>query len=110
MCVNRDTDSLKALDSALDFFRKQYNLVIPESDIQENLDAPVATILQNIVSNAISETGLSPAHMSMNDKVLIVHKLQDQGVMSMKGAVGEIANQLQISEPTVYRYINKKLV
>ena len=110
LCVNRDTGSLTALDNALDFFKKQYNLIIPESDIQENLDAPVTTILQNMVSNAILDTGLSPAHMNMNDKVLIVHKLQEQGVMNMKGAVSEIANQLHISEPTVYRYMNKKTV
>jgi len=65
-------------------------------------------MLQNMVSRTIADFGLVPEHMSMKDKVAIVHRLQEQGVMKMKGAVTEIAAQLNISEPTVYRYMNKR--
>ena len=45
--------------------------------------------------------------MSLREKVRVVHRMNDEGVMMMKGAVAEIAAQLQVSVPTVYRYLNK---
>ncbi|NCB05789.1 MAG: YheO-like PAS domain protein, partial [Clostridia bacterium] len=49
-----------------------------------------------------------PKRMSSEEKQQIVQQLNDQGVLMLKGAVAEIAEQLYISEGTVYRYINKK--
>ena len=108
LCINRNTGALAALDTALEFFKKQNNLLLDNTEMQENLEVPVVTMLQNMVSRTISDSGLVPEHMSMRDKVAIVHRLQEQGVMKMKGAVCEIAAQLNISEPTVYRYMNKR--
>lgn len=43
----------------------------------------------------------------MKEKMVVVHRLEERGVLGMKGAVMEIARQLKISEPTVYRYLNR---
>ena len=47
--------------------------------------------------------------MSLQEKVRIVHKLNDEGLLNVKGAVTEIAEQLSVSIPTVYRYLNKEV-
>jgi predicted transcriptional regulator YheO len=46
--------------------------------------------------------------MSRQEKINIVKQLNEQGILTMKGAVSEIARQLFVSEPTVYRYLNHK--
>lgn len=106
LCVNRDMSLLDQAENAFELMKRQYNLIMPSEEVQEVLDAPVSMILQNMVQAAISESCASPDRLKKSEKEEIVIKLKNQGVLRMKGAVSEIARQLRISEPTVYRYIN----
>jgi len=47
------------------------------------------------------------AYLSQDRRVEIVAKLEKKGIFKIKGAVVEVANILQISEPSIYRYLNK---
>ena len=57
--------------------------------------------------NPIASNGLSPERMSVAEKMRIAQILEEEGVLNVKGAVAEIARQLGVSTPTVYRYLNK---
>lgn len=46
--------------------------------------------------------------MTRQEKMEIVWELANQGIPRMKGAISEIAKQLELSESTVYRYISLK--
>lgn len=59
------------------------------------------------VPQLISESGILPTRLSREEKVRIVHKLNEEGLLNVKGAVAEIAERLSVSVPTVYRYLNK---
>ena len=59
------------------------------------------------MAEIISREGTASAHMSMQEKIRVVHKLDADGILMMKGAVAEIADQLSVSVPTIYRYLNK---
>lgn len=108
LCVNRDTGPMHDLDRALDYFKQQYNLFdVTLPDIHENLEAPVPVILENLVGAAIDEIGVPKNRLTIDEKVTIVGKLAERGVLNMRGAIAEIARQLDVSEPTVYRYINR---
>ncbi|GLB32861.1 hypothetical protein LAD12857_47840 [Lacrimispora amygdalina] len=108
LCVNRNTTAIHELDLALANLKKHYNLSEGRTDIQEDLSTPVEEMLSTLVNQAVKEAGVSPQRMSRQEKINIVHQLNEQGVLTMKGAVSEIARQLFVSEPTVYRYLNHK--
>lgn len=108
LCVNRNTTAIHELDLALNRLKQQYNLSEGRTDIQENLSTPVEAMLSTLVTQAVEKTGISPQRMSRQEKVSVVHQLNEQGILTMKGAVCEIARQLFISEPTVYRYLNQR--
>ncbi|MCI1966216.1 MAG: PAS domain-containing protein [Oscillospiraceae bacterium] len=108
LCINRDMSVLTQAEAAFELIKKQYNLVLPSDEVQEVLDAPVSVILHNMVEAAINESCAFPDRLKKSEKEAIVIKLKNQGVLRMKGAVAEIARQLRISEPTVYRYINSE--
>ena len=76
--------------------------------MKENLENPVVSMVRSLILKAIREVGVTPNRMTREEKVELVHKLNMQGILLMKGAVPEIAKQLSISEPTVYRYLNEK--
>lgn len=75
----------------------------------ESLDSPISGLLHDRIAEVVAQTGVAPARMSMQEKVAVVHKLNEGGVLLMKGAVSEIARQLKVSEPTVYRYIKMQV-
>lgn len=110
LCINKDTTSVTALHNAAMNLVKSFNLMpAEESEYSENLESPVSTLMHTRISEIIISSGLKPEQMSMNEKIKLVHKMNDEGIMLMKGAVAEIASLLSISIPTVYRYMNKEI-
>lgn len=109
LCINKD---MSAANNALTAFQNlfsAFNLTTPDnSEFTETLEGPVSDLLPNLVSDAISQTNILPERMTLKERVALVQGLNEQGILSMKGAVKEIAAQLNISEPTVYRYLNRK--
>lgn len=110
LCINKDIGSIKQMTTTLNRLMEQFNLTIPqESALSETLDSPVENIMHARITEVISQSGVEPSRMSMDEKVAVVHRLNETGVMSIKGAVAEVASQLSISVPTVYRYMNKTM-
>lgn len=111
LCINRDLSVALEMENVIQRMIQQFNLIVPDDpDYSESLvpQMDMEKMLTDRIHSVISEYGMLPSRMRLKEKVAIVHKLKDQGVLKMKGAVAEIARQLQISEPTVYRYINRK--
>jgi len=107
LCINKDMDGMVALDNAVALLKKHYNLEEADNEMQEILDVPIASLLHKMVADEIKATGIQPARMTSEEKAKVIQNLMNAGVHNMKGAVIEIAKELQISEPTVYRYIKK---
>lgn len=59
------------------------------------------------IKKLIDEYGIDPERMSYNEKIDIICELFDMGIYNMKGAVAQTAEVLKMSEPSVYRYLNK---
>lgn len=109
LCINKDVSAANTAMNTFQNLLNAFNLTIPEnSEYTETLEGPVSDLLPAIVADAIAQTNILPERMTRTEKIDLVHKLNEQGILSMKGAVKEIAAQLNISEPTVYRYLNKK--
>lgn len=113
LCLNTDIQAAQNFTEAMKKFLKASNLgaYLDDSEqtqtIQEGLDAPIASLTQNIISRTILESGINPERMTRAEKMQIVWTLTDHDIPRMKGAVAEIAKQLQLSESTVYRYISQ---
>lgn len=109
LCINKDMSAVNTAFSSFQNMLSSFNLTAPEnSEYTETLDGPVSDLLPNLVADAIAQTNILPERMTLKERVALVQKLNDQSILSMKGAVKEIASQLGISEPTVYRYLNRK--
>ena len=110
LCINKDMESLQNVNAALHSLLSTFNLYeAPKSKYRENLDTQMVNLLQNRVAQVIAESGVATNRLSLQEKVRIVHKLNDEGLLNVKGAVTEIAEQLSVSIPTVYRYLNKEV-
>jgi len=108
LCVNRDTSLMGELDHLINAIKDQFNLKNANAEeFEEALDNPAADILRLQVSRAIEEAGISPQRMGIDERVHLVARMRELGVLELKGAVKEVALQMGISEPTVYRYLRR---
>ena len=87
LCITRDLSPARELNGALQAVLERFALEQPREA------APALSV--------------PTARMSVPEKVEVVHRLSESGVMNIKGAVSEIASQLSVSVPTVYRYLNR---
>ena len=78
------------------------------TSVEENLDIPIVSFAESIISKTIKDSHIPPERMTRQEKMEIVWELTKQGIPRMKGAITEIAKQLELSESTVYRYISQK--
>lgn len=83
------------------------NLAEEKGPITEDFSTPIEDYAMSIIQKTIEEKNVSPERLSTDEKIEIVQKLNNKGVFLLKGAVNEVAKQLKISEPTIYRYIKK---
>ena len=108
LCVNKDISAIKQMSGSFAHLQEYFNPAVPhDSEYSENLDNPVDNIMHTRITEVIAQSGVSPTRMSIEEKVHVVQRLHESGVTTMKGAVAEIASQLSISIPTVYRYLKK---
>lgn len=108
LCINKDMTVVQDATAALHALLERFNLTAPQqSEYVENLDNPMSSMMHARIAEIIAQCGVPPVRMSLAEKVRVVHQMNEDGVMLMKGAVPEIAAQLLVSVPTVYRYLNR---
>ncbi|GGY11449.1 helix-turn-helix transcriptional regulator [Paludibacterium paludis] len=101
-CVNSDdsryqraVDALQALLPA-DLSNEQH---------QENLSASVDDVGVEIMQSVLGNYAVDPVRMSSEEKAHVVAELDNRGLFSIRGFVGKASAALDISEPTLYRYL-----
>lgn len=110
LCINKEMTAVQELNEAVQYLLDRFNLTAPAEDTpSENLDNPISDMVHTRITEIIAQSGVLPRKMTLNEKIRVVHRLNDEGVLRMKGAVPEIAAQLGVSVTTIYRYLNKSV-
>ncbi len=117
LCVNIDIepfekvkeimDKLTSVTQSFENSRIKENVHVKEIKIEEQLHTNVEALLITMVEDVIGCIGISPQRMSIEEKMNVVKDLDNRGAFQLKGAVSEVSKALEVSEPTVYRYLNK---
>jgi predicted transcriptional regulator YheO len=106
LCVNIDIEpyeKVKELMDKLTLIGSSLEKNVSEEQLYENVDE----LLNNMIQEAISIIGVLPERMSAEEKIEVVKNLNNKGAFQLKGAVSNVARAIEVSEPTVYRYLNK---
>lgn len=111
LCLLKNLAAVNQLEFLVKDIIEQHALRLPSplpqtTPPEENR---VKALLHSMVSTEVNAIGIHPTRLTLNEKAQIVQTLSENGTMMIEGAVAEIARQLFISEPTVYRYLNRDL-
>lgn len=101
-CVNSDDSRYQR---AIEAVQALLPADLSDEQHQENLSASVDDVGVEIMQGVLENVGVDPARMSSEEKSQVVAELDDRGLFSIRGFVGKAASALDISEPTLYRYL-----
>lgn len=73
----------------------------------ESLSESTQELIDRSIAELLSARGLDVASLGQSDRVDAIRHLNGNGVFMLKGAVACAATALGISEPSVYRYLQK---
>lgn len=110
LCVNIDIEPYNKVKDLMDKLSFVSNTDVSENEnikTQEQFYDNVDDLLCTMINEAISEINILPERMSANEKICVVKYLYDKGAFNLKGSVVKVAKSLLVSEPTIYRYLNK---
>jgi predicted transcriptional regulator YheO len=105
LCINIDTSKFERFRDYLDSFVRLQSEV-SDNETVERFSSSVEELAFDSIETIVREAGVSPHRMSQDEKIMIVRKLNEGGIFLLKGAISRVAARLQVSEPTVYRYLN----
>lgn len=77
------------------------------NNIKENLSSDPQELSLNKIDTIIAQFDITPKRMTTDEKTEIITTLNECGIFNIRGSVQEVANKLNMSEPSVYRYIKK---
>jgi len=74
----------------------------------ENIeDSSTDDLIKNKIADEIKVFNKAPDKFTYHEKMMLMTRLEKNGILLMKGSVAEIARQLRTTETSIYRYINK---
>ncbi len=71
----------------------------------EEQGASIREMVYSVIDQVFASYGVDAGRMTPEEKKEIVDVLDERGVFLLKGAVSEVAERLDVSEQTIYRYL-----
>jgi len=115
MCVNTDIEHFVKVKEMMESFLSfdepltARELTAPDepSHVAEQLHGQAEDVLASMIEQAMLAIKIPEDRMSAQEKMDVVKHLYHEGIFQMKGGVHAVAKQLNTSEPTIYRYLQK---
>lgn len=104
MCVNMNVSALEDAHNWITKFMEGFGPKVMESSHQQDT---VEEYTFKTIDSLISESKIEPSRMDVQEKISILRGLDQKGVFRVKGTMQYISKQLNISEPTLYRYLKE---
>ena len=109
LCLNSDysgfNKSLSFLTSLLPNYVDDKTLAL--NNIKENLNSDPQQLTHNKIDEIVKQFHITPHRMTTTEKTEVITALNDCGIFNIRGSVPEVASKLNMSEPSVYRYVKK---
>ena len=78
-----------------------------DSAPQELVGQDVSSVLDEMITDAITMVGKSPSSMSKADRIEVLRLLETRGAFHIKRAADKVSSRLGVSRVTVYGYLDE---
>lgn len=95
------------MDSSVDELSNKGVSYSSAERLQENLSISVDEITTNRIKALAIKNRIDPARLSKEERIDFIRQLDDEGIFLLKGAIEKTAEALNLSKPSVYRYLKE---
>jgi predicted transcriptional regulator YheO len=108
ICINYDLTEHSMFYKVMDDFCTILDLDKEKSgkDI-ETFTGDVSEVLKNIIQEAIEKIGKPVSLMQKEDKLMVVRITDEKGAFLIKGAINQLAKEINVSRYTIYNYLEE---
>lgn len=111
ICINSDKSQLQTLEQllveGLATIQREKAEELPTQDITENFYLNADHVVQATIQQMTNGRDLHAAPLLKREKIKIVEALHDRGFFELKDAVVKVAQAFQMSEVSIYKYIQE---
>ncbi|MCR5272999.1 MAG: PAS domain-containing protein [Lachnospiraceae bacterium] len=121
MCINFDDTRYKELSEKLfwlchpdDYIEKTISInVLPNNADssdgygQESFYNSISSATDGAILAVMGSNNVPVDRLTKDEKIKIIKKLNEDGIFALKGTIPVVANKLECSQATIYRYVSK---
>lgn len=107
LCINLDRSRYQDLRAALDRIIGDSGAGTPKAAVTERLGHSVDSLAMESLNREMARYSIEVGRMSAPEKKEIVRNLERSGLFLLKGGVTLVAQRLEVSEATLYRYLHE---
>ena len=111
LCVNTDLSAIRKIGALAEQLASCFDATPVRTEPShfevESLSESTQDLIDRNIGELLARRGLDVDTLNQNDRVDIIRQLNQNGVFMLKGAVASAAKAMGISEPSVYRYLQK---
>ena len=108
MCINYDLTEHSMFHKVMDDFCTTIDLDEEKSEKGvEIFTDNVNEVLENIIQEAIEKIGIPVSLMQKEDKLMVTKIADEKGAFLIKGAITQIAKEINVSRFTIYNYLEE---
>lgn len=107
LCINMMVEQFVNAKRFIDSLLSGFPEMTEENHVDEHLGVSIPEMVDIRIEKVLEAYPVALADLSKEDKITIVTDLNNEGIFLLKGTVGKVAHSLNISEPTVYKYLQQ---
>ncbi len=105
-CLINGTASTFHAAQSNDSSKSQHTSSLPVSHY-EGVHIAIKDIIQSVLDEFLTSFAIPIDHLTAAERIQIVRELDRRGVFLVKGSIAEVAQRLNCSEATIYRYLQQ---
>ena len=108
ICINYDLTEHSMFHKVMDDFCATFDLDKEKSERDiETFTGDVNEVLKNIIQEAIEKIGKPVSLMQKEDKLMVAKITDEKGAFLIKGAINQLAKEINVSRYTIYNYLEE---
>jgi len=109
LCINMDITPYISLRNVSEEFCSGLDRGKPEAKTEspEQFESSVDSVINELLGETIKKIGKPIVHMRKEDKLRIIRDLKENGLFLIKGSTKRVAQELHVSLPTIYKYLEE---
>ena len=109
LCINIDITPYKSAKNALEEMCKTsiFSDTNGELESPEKFESSIDALINELLNQSIKKIGKPLGYMAKEDKLRIIRDLKEKGLFLIKGGAKRVSSELNVSLPTIYKYLEE---